>query len=121
MAGADPAPLRVALSARKTRVAAGESVLLDLAQTVLADVVLETVELNRDRTRVHLTRLDGDGASETLTGLDHARLHRVELTERIGRTMRLPAGTSFETFVDLPKYRRALPAGRWRIELSYRW
>jgi hypothetical protein len=115
------APVEVVLRARKPRFAAGESVLLDLAQAVRADAVLETVEMNRDRTTVRVFRLDGPGGEETLTGVDHADLHRVELHTRIGRTMRLPAGTMFDTFVDLPQFRLPLPAGRYRIDLTYRW
>jgi len=115
------APIEVVLRARKPRFAAGESVLLDLAQVVHADAVLETVELNRDRTTVRVVRLDGPGGEETLTGVDHAKLHRVELHTRIGRTMHLPAGTAFDTFVDLPRYRLPLAAGRYRIDVAYRW
>lgn len=118
---ADAAPIDVVLRARKPRFAAGESVLLDLVQHVRADAVLETLELNRDRTTVRVVRLDGRGAEEKLTGLDYAKLHRVELRAPVGRTMRLPAGTAFDTFVDLPRYRLPLPAGRYRIDVAYRW
>jgi len=46
------APLTLRLAARKPRIVVGEGIVLDVAHEVRAELEMETVDLNRDRTEV---------------------------------------------------------------------
>ena len=81
---------------------------------------METVELNRDRTRIRVTGLE-DGATRTLTGRDHQQLHHKEDRAPVGGTFQATRGDSWTSPVELPNFARPLPPGRYRIEIEYQY
>lgn len=115
------APLTIAIRAKTGRTVVGEPALIEVEQKTTADLTLETVELNRARTRLTLTPVDPPGPAEVLTGADHARLYGVADIEQLGRTFKAPAGSAWKGLLELGQWRRPLAPGRWRLELSYRW
>ena len=125
VARAAGAPLSLKLVARKGRVAVGEGIVIDIHQRVAADLDLESVELNRDRTRVTIRRLDV-GARDphaqplSLTGADAIKLHRRSPLQGVGSKGRARAGSAWTSALELLQYTRPLAAGRYRIGLSYR-
>jgi hypothetical protein len=119
---ADDAPIALRLAARKTRTLAGEGIVLDLALEVRTELEMETVELNRGRTEVLVSALDGGQyGNRVLTGEDYMVLHRHPPLEPVGTRFVAPAGSAWTVQLELFRYARPLPAGRYRIELIYRW
>src|SRR6267378_1498722 len=118
----DDAPIALRLAARKPRMLAGEGIVLDLALEVRTEVEMETVELNRGRTEVLVSALDGgEYGNRVLTGEDYMVLHRHPPLEPVGTRFVAPAGSAWTVQLELFRYARPLPAGRYRIELIYRW
>ena len=119
---ADDAPIALRLAARKPRTLAGEGIVLDLALEVRAELEMETVELNRGRTEVLVSALDGgEYGNRVLTGEDYMVLHRHPPLEPVGSRFVAPAGSAWTVQLELFRYARPLPAGRYRIEVTYRW
>src|SRR4051794_32069897 len=115
------APLTLSITARKPAYLAGEGILLDIEHAVAVALDMETVELNRNRTSVVITKVDSPDRVEILTGVDHAALHRIPMLQAIGSSFHAPAGSAFSSYLELAAYGRALPAGRYRIALHYRY
>ncbi len=113
------APLALELRARKPVTVAGEGIVLDLDHQIFADLQMETVELNETRTKIRVTRLS-DQVSAELSGVNHRALHHPALFQAIGTSFQAPAGSQWTAKVKMFDYSRALPAGRYRIALSYR-
>src|SRR5579871_4947744 len=105
------APIELRLSSRKPRTIAGEGITLDIAHQVLADLDMETVELNRNRTSIRIVSLSGDSPVLTLTGANHIALHRVHPFSQIGRAFHAPAGSAWISELALLNYTQPLPAG----------
>jgi hypothetical protein len=108
------APLSLHVTARKAKVVVGEGISLELEQKVTADLEMETIELNRDRTTV---TVDG----RALSGKDYIDLHRVQGLTRIGRAFHAKAGSAWKSRLNLFDYTRPLAAGTHRITVAYRW
>lgn len=114
-------PLELRLVPRKQRLLFGEGVVLDLEQATSAPLQLESVELNRDRTELVLTRLDGPAPKEErLDGRHHAKLYLIPPADEIGRSFEAPAGARWKAELELLLYRRPLAPGAWRLGLRYR-
>ena len=119
---ADDAPIALRLAAQKPRMLAGEGIVLDLALEVRTEVEMETVEINRGRTEVLVSALDGsEYGNRVLTGEDYMVLHRHPALEPVGTRFVAPAGSAWTVQLELFRYSRPLPAGRYRIEVTYRW
>ncbi len=112
-------PLRLALTPAAPSFVVGESVVLRIEHTVFEPLAMETVELNRARTRLHL--LDADGRAVTLTGEDHVRLYRISPLRDVGRTFDAPAGQTWTSDLDVFEYTRSLPAGSYVVWVDYRY
>jgi hypothetical protein len=119
---ADAAPLSIRAEASKPRTIAGESIVIHLHQRITAPLEMEPVELNRDRTRVRVIPAAG-GTAMVFSGQDYLRLHGVPGAEpgELGHSFHAAAGDAFTNDLDLLQYSRPLPAGRYHIEISYRW
>ena len=115
------APLTVGVTPRKAILLEGESVVLDLDIKVRADLDMETVELNRDRTTLRIVPQGQAEKARTLTGADYALLHRAAGLVRIGTSFPAKAGAAWKTALNLSRYTRALPVGKYEIELTYRY
>jgi len=116
-----PPPLQLRLTARKPRILAGEGIVLGIVHRVFSDLEMETVELNRSRTSLRITPVGERGQILTLCGADHAALHGIHPLTEIGRRFRAPAGSAWTSDLQLLNYACPLAAGRYRIELSYRY
>jgi hypothetical protein len=112
------APLELTLTAKKARVLVGEGIVLQVGHKVHADLELETVELNRNRTELTVT---GPAGTITLTGADHIALHQLHPLKEVGRRFRAPAGSAWTSELELFRYTRPLAAGRYRFSLTYRY
>src|SRR3981189_3235936 len=109
---ADDAPIALRLAARKTRTLAGEGIVLDLALEVRTELEMETVELNRGRTEVLGSALDGGQyGNRVLTGEDFMVLHRHPPLEPVGTRFVAPAGSAWTVQLELFSYARPPPAG----------
>ncbi|HEY3840183.1 MAG TPA: hypothetical protein VGL72_26605 [Bryobacteraceae bacterium] len=115
------APIELRLSSKKPRTIAGEGITLNIAHRVLAELDMETVELNRNRTTIRVVPLVASENALILTGADHIALHRVHPFSQIGRAFHAPAGSAWTSELALLNYTQPLPAGRYQIELSYRY
>jgi hypothetical protein len=115
------APISLQASARKARTLVGESILIELRQTLRADLDLESVELNRDRTSIAVTPLGGPGGGRILSGKDYIALHHAPPLSGIGRAFRGKAGAAWTSQLNLFDYTRPPPSGRYRIAVSYRY
>ncbi len=118
-AGAQPLTLRARPDKRQTL--AGESILIQIDQAVSSDLDMETVERNRNRTRIAIVPLANPSARRVFTGGDYAQLHGVEGIVQLGDAFRAPAGRKWTTELNLLDYTRPLAPGRYRIEISYRY
>jgi hypothetical protein len=113
------APLDLRLSARHPRTLVGEGILFDLAVRVAAALEMDTPELNRDRTSIHIQ--SAGGKTRTLTGADYMRLHHVHPLSQVGQMMPVAAGQQWTVEVNLFHYTTALPAGSYAVSLAYRY
>jgi hypothetical protein len=113
-------PLTLRARASKTRTLAGESIAIQIDQSVSADFDMETVELNRNRTRVSITPA-GSAVSRTLSGSDYVQLHHAEGIVQLGDAFRAPAGRKWTTELNLFDYTRPLGPGRYRVEIAYQY
>src|SRR5262245_56634749 len=113
------APLVLKLSLHKGRFLVGEAVGIDVVVESIADVEMETVELNANRTEIRIT--DGNGQTRVLTGQDYANLHIHPQLQDIGRRFRVTSGKPFNSMLDLFLYTRPLAPGHYRVEISYRY
>jgi hypothetical protein len=116
--GAQPLTLRAKVE--KPRTLVGETIRIYIEVAVSAALDMESVELNRDRTRVRVTPLSG-GSARVFSGADYIRLHRFSGLIGIADRFHAAAGIAWTTQLDLQQYRRPLPAGRYRVEISYRY
>jgi hypothetical protein len=115
-------PLEIRLAAPRPKTAAGEGIILLVEQRVFRELEMQDVELNRGRSRLYLTRLDDEALPTTeLTGDDYARLHHVGTFEAIGSPFTAPAGSEWSNELHLLRYTYPLPAGRYRVALTYHW
>src|SRR4051812_26748657 len=115
------APLTLRLAARKPRTVVGEGIILDVVHEVQSELEMETVDLNRSRTEVFVSALDqGEYGNRVLTGEDYMVLHRHPPLIPVGTRFVAPAGSAWTVQLDLCKYARPLSAGKYRIELAYR-
>jgi hypothetical protein len=112
-------PLTLRLKAAAPSFVVGQSVVLRIEHTVFEPLAMETVELNRARTRLNL--LGSDGHAVTLTGEDHVRLYRVSPLSDVGRAFDAPAGQSWTTDLDLFEYTLPLPVGAYVAWVDYRY
>lgn len=111
-------PVTLRLSAEKPKYVAGEGVRLKLHVRAEAAGELESVELNRAATRIHLRRA---GAPATvLTGADHIRLFPDKALAGVGSTFSVRAKQEWDAELDLLQYARPLTAGRYTVEVEYR-
>jgi hypothetical protein len=116
------APLTLRLAARKPRTVVGEGIVLDVAHQLHAELEMETVDLNRGRTEVLVSALDGgEYGNRVLTGEDYMVLHRHPPLTPVGTRFVAPAESAWTVQLELCKYARPLPAGKYRIEVTYRW
>ena len=113
------APLTLRLSLQKGRLFVGEAIAIDVAVQPHADLEMETVELNANRTRINIT--DRTGQRRVLTGQDYATLHHHAELQDIGRAFRAASGKPFSSVLDLFLYTRPLAPGHYRAEISYRY
>jgi hypothetical protein len=115
------APLLLQLSS-PSRFFVGEGVVISIAHRVQRALEMETVELNRNRTRVLLSSQGPDGPrQQILTGLDHASWHSLSQLDAIGRGFSAVSGDAWTSELELLKYRGALAAGRYQLSLEYRY
>jgi hypothetical protein len=116
------AQLTIRAEAAKPRTVAGESIVIHLRQKVSAALEMEPVELNRDRTRVRIVPAGG-GAPKEFSGEDYVRLHGERGAEPadLGQSFHAAAGEAWSSDLDLLQYSRPLAAGRYRVEISYRY
>ena len=111
-------PVALRLSAEKPKYTAGEGVKLKLHVRAEVAGELESVELNRAATRIHLRRA---GAPATvLTGADHIRLFPDKALAGVGSTFSVRAKQEWDAELDLLQYARPLTAGRYTVEVEYR-
>lgn len=115
-------PLALTLLLPKPRWIGGEGIELSLHQRALADLELESVDLNQSRTTIELTALhDRAPVLQRLRGVDHCALHRVSMFQAIGERFSVRAGDEWESRVELLLFARPLPVGRYRVALSYQY
>jgi hypothetical protein len=114
-------PLDLRLSS-PPRFLVGEGVVLSISHRVQRALEMETVELNRNRTRVVLSWQEPDGPrQQVLTGLEHASWHRLSQLTEIGRRFSAVSGDVWTSELELLNYRGALAAGRYQLGLEYRY
>jgi len=106
------------LSAEKPAYVAGEGVRLKLHVRAEAAGELESVELNRAATRIHLRRAGGPPV--ILTGADHIRMFPEKAMAGVGSTFSVRANQEWDAELDLLQYARPLAAGRYTVEVEYR-
>src|SRR2546423_1401486 len=111
-----PPPLDLRIAPERPRTLAGESVVIVVAHAVHADLPMETVDLNEDRTRITITSLDDPGGVEIFSGRVPRALPRREPLVPLGRRFLAPANSAWEIDLDLSLYRRPLSAGRYRVQ-----
>jgi hypothetical protein len=121
MLSAADQPVSLTVTPGKPRTLVGEGITLQVRVSVQAPLSMETVELNRSRTRLSLTRVDKSEPERVLTGADHIRLFRVEGLTQIGRSFRAAAGQTWTGQLDLFQYTRPLAAGRYRLAVAYQY
>jgi len=116
------APLTLRLAARKPRTMVGEGIVLDVAHEVREKLEMETVALNRGRTEILVRSLEqGEYGNRVLTGEDYMVLYRHPPLVPVGTRFVAPAGSKWTVQLELCRYTRPLPAGKYSIELAYRW
>jgi hypothetical protein len=115
------APISLQASTPKPRTIVGESIRIDLHQILRADLDLETVELNRDQTSIIINSLDKPGETRVLSGKDYIALHHRQPLSQVGRSFHGKAGAAWTSQLNLLDYTYPLPAGRYRVAVSYRW
>lgn len=115
------APLEIRIAAKKNRTLVGEGITLTISQRVTAALKMETVELNRSRTTIRIQPLQGDLGTVTLSGADHLTLHRIHPLTQVGIAFDAPAGSAWNSDLNLLEYCRPLPVGRYKIAVSYRY
>src|ERR1041385_5218505 len=94
-------PLQVRLSAPKQRFTVGEGVVLDLAIRVDVDLEMETVELNRSRTRIVVSPIASNQPAIELTGQDHITRFSVHPLAQVGIQFQAPAGSEWTVQLEL--------------------
>ena len=114
------APLEIALAAPAPRALVGASVALELSIRVNADLAMETVELNRSRTRLLLETENSESRIEW-SGQNYIGLHQVHPLRNVGSRFHAAAGREWKVALNLFDYTRPLPVGRYRLTLSYRY
>ena len=112
-------PLTLTLAMQKPRLSVGEGITIGISHQVHSNLEMETVELNANRTEIHIT--DGAGTQRTLTGRDYADLHRHPTLQEIGRTFQARSGDAWNTMLELFLYTKPLPPGDYRVDISYRY
>jgi len=117
-----PDQLQISLSAAQERFLVGESLVFTLSHNVTSALDMETVELNRYRTRIRLTKASETGPHTVeFSGADYIRLHKIHPLSGIGISFHAPAGSSWTSPLDLLNYTSPLEPGSYRVELSYRY
>lgn len=113
-------PISLQASARKARTIVGESITIELRQSLSSDLDMESVELNRDRTSIEITRQGAPGKVRVLSGKDYVALHHPEPLTQIGTSFHGKAGTTWTSELNVFEYTYPLAAGRYGITVSYR-
>ncbi len=111
-------PVAMTLHAEKPVWVAGEGVRLRLHVRAEADGELESIELNRSATRIHLRSVTG--TATVLTGADHLRLFPEKVMAGVGTSFHVRAKQEWDAELDLLQYALPLPAGRYTAEVEYR-
>jgi hypothetical protein len=114
------APLSITAEAAKPRTLVGEDIVIHLHQQANSSLELEAIERNLDRTQIRLTTL-ADGKAVVLSGRDAMRLHQLSPLADFGRSFSAKAGESWSSDLNLLQYTRPPAAGRYRVEITYRY
>jgi hypothetical protein len=115
------APLEISLLTSRSAFAVGEGIVLELEQRVLADLEIEDIELNRDRSRVFVEPRDSGKEMLEFTGGDYVRLHHRSPFIPLGTPFLAPAGSQWSNPLRLLLYSHPLRAGPYLVWLSYRY
>lgn len=116
----DTAPIALGLRATNADTVVGEGVVLALDVTALAPAVLESPDLNDDRTRIEVERAS-DRCVFELDGAAHRALHRPRGDAPLGQTFSVDAATAWTVDLELLKYTRAPAAGEYTVRVRYRY
>lgn len=115
------APLFLELRALEPRVPVGAGIVLEISHRVSKELEMETVELNRDRTRIRVESLGDDGRAFELSGTDHIRERRLHPLAGVGRLFVAPPGAEWTSQLNLLDYASPFAAGSYRFSLVYRY
>jgi len=116
------APLELTLHAPKAQFVVGEGVVLQIEQVAHAALELESIDLNRDRTTVHVWASRGGILSKaSFRGEDHCALHRISTFQELGERFSVQPGQAWTSELELLRFDRPLVEGHYRVEIEYRY
>ncbi len=112
-------PISISLVCNRPTFVAGQEPPIVLQIQANANIQLESVELNRNRTTIRIAPAVGEPF--TLTGQDYVAQQQQHPLKEVGAAFTAVAGDNWSTSLSLLLYRPPLPAGDYTLSLAYQY
>src|SRR5258708_37504163 len=112
-------PISISLVCNRPTFVAGQEPPIVLQIQANANIQLESVELNRNRTTIRIAPAVGEPF--TLTGQDYVAQQQQHPLKEVAAAFTAVAGDNWSTSLSLLLYRPPLPAGDYTLSLAYQY